>query len=78
MTAARRVPCVLLSGPFRHAAPDSGGSTLKGLFTRSRRHGFAPYRVIGLDQATCERQAEMSTPRAARISAWKGLDRVTT
>jgi len=34
--------------------------------------------VIGLDQATRERQAEVSTPRAARISAWKGLGRVTT
>ena len=33
---------------------------------------FALQTVIGLDQATCERQAEVSTPKAVRILAWNG------
>jgi predicted alpha/beta-hydrolase family hydrolase len=57
---------------------DFGGSNMKVLVTKSRGGSFCPTSRDRGDQATRERQAEVSTPRAARISAWKGLGRVTT
>jgi hypothetical protein len=52
--------------------PDFGGSNMKVLLTRSRGGSFCPTSRDRGDQARRERQAEVSTPRAARCSRVAG------
>lgn len=44
--------------------------------TGARQGGFVITARCPSDQASCERQAEVSTPKAARIWDWKGPGRV--